>query len=283
MREKLLWLYLPESEEKPPVIVMDHGLGGVREMRLDAYAEKFADAGYACFLFDYRNYGASEGKKRQLINVKDQFVDWENAIYFIKKDNRVDGNQILLFGTSFSGGHVITLSSRRQDILAAVCQCPYTNTSATLNTARPLSSLKIFPLVVADILSSFTGYHPIMLKLSGAPGEAAIMAVPDYKSYLQQVLQHSYFVNKAPARTILEFLKYSPGKYTKNIENPIFYAVCLKDTVAPAEATLKYAKRSERGMIKSYDCGHFDIYFGNYFEIASEDYIVFFDNYAKKP
>ncbi|WP_332394589.1 hypothetical protein [Ralstonia sp. 1B3] len=30
-------------------------------MRLDAFAERFSDAGYACLVFDYRNFGASEG------------------------------------------------------------------------------------------------------------------------------------------------------------------------------------------------------------------------------
>jgi dienelactone hydrolase len=276
------WLYLPNVDQKCPVIVMAHGLGGVREMRLDAYAEKFANEGYACLLFDYRNYGTSDGSKRQLINVMDQLEDWDNAINFVKRHNKVDGQQILLFGTSFSGGHVITLSARRQDILATVSQCPYTNTQATIKTVSPLSSLKTLPLAIADTLSSLTGYHPIMLKLAGAPGEAALMAVPDYKSYLQQVPEHSYFVNKAPARTILEFLKYSPGKYTNNVENPILYAVCLKDTVAPAQTTIKHAKHSERGTIKTYECGHFDIYLGDYFESVTEDYIEFFDKYTAK-
>ena len=52
------WLYLPETEKKCPVIVMAHGLGGTRELRLYAFAERFAKAGCACFLFDYRNFGA---------------------------------------------------------------------------------------------------------------------------------------------------------------------------------------------------------------------------------
>ena len=79
------WLYLPASGEKCPIIVMAHGLGGTREMRLDEYAERFAAAGYACFLFDYRNFGASDGNKRQLINVRMQLEDWESAIEHVKK------------------------------------------------------------------------------------------------------------------------------------------------------------------------------------------------------
>ena len=41
------------NKSKSPIIVMAHGLGGTREMRLYEYAEKFAASGYARFFFDY--------------------------------------------------------------------------------------------------------------------------------------------------------------------------------------------------------------------------------------
>lgn len=272
------WLYMPSVDEKHPVIVMAHGLGGVREMRLDAYAERFVAAGYACFLFDYRNFGASDGGRRQRINVKEQLVDWNSAIDFIKKDERIDAAKILLFGSSFSGGHVITLSSKRKDIVATISQCPYTNTLATMRTASLLSAFKVIPTIIVDLCSCVIGYHPVMLKLADACGKAAIMAVSDYKGYLELVPEVSNFINKAPARTFIEFFKYSPSKYTKKIESPIYYAVCLKDTLAPAKETIKWAKLSNNATIEEYDCGHFDIYLGDYFEKAVVDYIVFLDN-----
>ena len=74
------WLYLPEGEEPRPVIVMAHGLGGIREMRLDAYAERFCEVGYACLVFDYRHFGASGGSPRQLLDVDRQLEDWAAAI-----------------------------------------------------------------------------------------------------------------------------------------------------------------------------------------------------------
>ncbi len=43
------------------MLVMAHGLGGVRQMRLDAFAERFSSAGYRCLVFDYRHFGASAG------------------------------------------------------------------------------------------------------------------------------------------------------------------------------------------------------------------------------
>lgn len=58
---------------------MAHGLGGVRQMRLDAFAERFSSAGYRCLLFDYRRFGASPGEPRQLLSVRRQLEDWRNV------------------------------------------------------------------------------------------------------------------------------------------------------------------------------------------------------------
>src|SRR5438270_10283107 len=52
-----------------PCVVMAHGWSGVREQRLDAYAERFARAGFTALLFDYRHFGASEGEPRQLLDI----------------------------------------------------------------------------------------------------------------------------------------------------------------------------------------------------------------------
>src|SRR6202451_4791442 len=73
------WLYRPASDGDAPLLVMAHGLGAVRTMRLDAYAERFSAAGYACLVFDYRNFGDSEGQPRQLLDVRMQLDDWAAA------------------------------------------------------------------------------------------------------------------------------------------------------------------------------------------------------------
>src|SRR6218665_3147778 len=78
------WLYLPESENPPPIIVMAHGFGTGRGMRLDAYAERFSELGDACLVFDYRHFGDSEGMPRQLLDVKKQLQDWKAAVAFVR-------------------------------------------------------------------------------------------------------------------------------------------------------------------------------------------------------
>ena len=78
------WLYLPDSGDPAPIIVMAHGLGAIKEMCLDAFAERFCDAGYACLVFDYRHFGASDGHPRQLLSVRRQLSDWAAAIAFAR-------------------------------------------------------------------------------------------------------------------------------------------------------------------------------------------------------
>ena len=69
------WFYLPDGVGPHPVVVMARGLGGVREMRLDAYAERFVAAGLGATVFDYRHPGASGGWPRQLVSVRRQLQD----------------------------------------------------------------------------------------------------------------------------------------------------------------------------------------------------------------
>ncbi len=53
-------------------------------MRLDAYAERFAQAGYHVLVFDYRHFGDSEGEPRQILDIKKQHQDWHAAISFAR-------------------------------------------------------------------------------------------------------------------------------------------------------------------------------------------------------
>ncbi len=69
-------LLLPDRGDPPPVIVMAHGFAGVRAMLLP-HATRFVEAGYAVFLFDYRNFGDSEGKPRHWVDPGRHLGDWD--------------------------------------------------------------------------------------------------------------------------------------------------------------------------------------------------------------
>ena len=53
------WMYLPDGPGPHPVVVMAHGIGGVKAAGLAPFAERFAAAGFAAVVFDYRHWGLS--------------------------------------------------------------------------------------------------------------------------------------------------------------------------------------------------------------------------------
>ena len=72
------------DDRRRPCVVMAHGLAAVKEMRLDAYAERFAAAGMSVFVFDYRGFGSSDGEPRQLLDIDAQHADWEAAVAYAR-------------------------------------------------------------------------------------------------------------------------------------------------------------------------------------------------------
>jgi pimeloyl-ACP methyl ester carboxylesterase len=76
------WLYRPDGVENPPIVVLAHGFGAFRDLRLDAYASRFAQAGYAALVFDYRSWGASDGEPRRVLDIGAQHADWRAAVAY---------------------------------------------------------------------------------------------------------------------------------------------------------------------------------------------------------
>jgi cephalosporin-C deacetylase-like acetyl esterase len=90
---------------------MAHGFGGQREMRLPAFAEHFAARGLAVPVFDYRCFGASDGMPRNWIDPRRHLADCHAAIEHARSLRDVDGSRLGLWGTSFSGGHVLATAA----------------------------------------------------------------------------------------------------------------------------------------------------------------------------
>jgi alpha-beta hydrolase superfamily lysophospholipase len=95
-------------------------------MALAHYGDRFAKAGFATFIFDYRTFGGSEGEPRHWASPSRHLDDFVSAVQYIKAElgDVVDVNRVNLWGTSFAGGHVLTLagSRLRDDITSVVAQ-----------------------------------------------------------------------------------------------------------------------------------------------------------------
>lgn len=266
------WLYRPVGVERPPVVVLGHGLGAIREMRLDAFAEHFAAAGIAALAFTYRYLGDSGGHPRQLMSVSRQLQDWEAALAYVESRPDLDGTRLAVWGSSFGGGHAIKIASRHPELRAAVAQCPFTDGMASATSLGFKGTLKVIPVVVRDLIAKLFGGAPVMVPIAAVPGQPALMSAHDaLPGYLALMPKGTKFVNHLAARVIPEIVTYRPGRAAGRIECPILFCVSDTDTVTPPGRTLTLARRAPRGVIKRYDAGHFEFYTGHVFEQLASD------------
>jgi dienelactone hydrolase len=278
------WLFRPDSDVPLPLVAMAHGFSGTRELRLDAYAERFADAGIAALVFDYRHFGASPGEPRQLLDIRKQLKDYEAALAYARGLDWVDADRVALFGTSFSGGHVLAVGARDPRLAAVVAQCPFTDGLATLRTLSPVVAFKLAATGVRDQVHALTGRPPYYMPAVGEPGSLAAMTTPDSKPGFEALLPpETRWENRVAARIALHSSAYRPGRRAPQISCPVLACVCDSDAVTPAERTVKLVSRARRAEIKRYPIGHFDIYVGEWWERAVADQTEFLTRHLLTP
>jgi pimeloyl-ACP methyl ester carboxylesterase len=260
---------------------MAHGVGAVRTMRLDAFAERFQAAGYACLVFDYRHFGDSEGMPRQLLDIDEQLEDWSSAISFAEQLAEVDGRKIVLWGTSFGGGHVIASGAKHKQVAAVIAQCPFTDGLASALATSFVSSVRVTGLALLDQLGAWFGAQPLMAATAGKPGAAALMTAPDAEpGYQGLIAPGSSIPLHVAARFALNIVRHFPGRKAKDLACPALFCVCESDSVAPSGATLKHVGKAPKGQVVMYPEGHFEIYVGAAFERVVADQIAFLQRHV---
>ena len=272
------WLYAQPKSAAAPLIILAHGLGGTREMRLDAFAERFHDAGYSCLVFDYRHFGASDGAPRQLLDVGSQLKDWHAAIAWARNTGVAARDRIVIWGSSFGGGHVLAVAAADPDIAAVIAQCPFTDGLSSTLALHPVSALKVTALAVLDLIGSWFGRKPIRANLAGRAGDAALMcshdALSGYRD-IQPAAAGAAIPNYVAARFALQIIRYYPGRLAGKIQCPVLACVCNPDTVAPTKTSLRHLRKLKWGTVVQYAYGHFEVYIGKGFEHVVKDQIAF--------
>lgn len=269
------WLFMPQNE-RPPLVILGHGLGGTREYGLEPFARRFAEAGMAALVFTYRHFGDSQGQPRQLLDIERQLGDWAAALVYSRGLDTIDRDRIALWGTSFGGGHVIEVAARDGGVAAVVSQCPFTDGLASLRAANPRSVTRALVPALRDEFARVRNRPPVTVPLVGPPGSGALMTSPDSPAgYRSLIPSGTRFEDRVAARIVNRIGLYRPGRSARKVTSPILFCICEADAVAPPEAALRYAATAPRGEVRRYPIGHFDIYLGQAFEDAVGDQTEF--------
>ncbi|MFA5940848.1 MAG: alpha/beta hydrolase [Sinimarinibacterium sp.] len=267
------------SDKGRPCVVMAHGLGGVRAARLDAFAERFAQAGLDALVFDYRCFGESDGEPRQHLNIRAQLDDWAAAIAHARTFEGVDPGRVALWGSSFSGGHVVVAAVEDGRVKAVSSQGPMMDgLAAFMNVVRyagPVQAAQLTAHAAWDALGALAGLRH-RIALIAPPGGLAAMSSNDAQSGYRAIVPEDW-INEVTAAWMLQLPLYRPLLKAARLPCPILICICTKDSVAPVAAAEDCARRAgPRAEVRRYDIGHFDIYVGDGFERAVADQTEFF-------
>jgi uncharacterized protein len=273
----------PDRVARPPLMVMGHGLGATREMGLQPYAERFAQAGIASLAFTYRHFGDSSGWPRQLLSVGRQLDDWRSALQFAREVPDVASNRIALWGTSFGAAHALVMANRDPGVRAVVAQCPFTDGVASIAAIPAPTVARLTLLGMRDLFASFIHpSSPVTVPLVGPPGSTALMSAPDAApGKFALTIDRQPFMNAATARVALRLRLYRPGRGARRITAPVLFCVADHDRVPPAAATIQHARRVPESTIRRYPVGHFDFYAGPTFEHVVTDQVAFLQRHLE--
>lgn len=253
-------LILPAQVARPPVIIMANGFGGIRLAGLPDFAQHFVEDGYAVYLFDYRNFGDSEGQPRHWVSPRRHVADWQAAVRHVRGLAGIDHDNIVLWGTSFSGGHVIATAARDPSIRTVIAQVPHVSGVASVLQVPLNVSLRLMLAAWRDQLGRLFG-RPHYSRIVGRAGEvAALCSAECWDGYARLIPPGASWDNRVLSRVFLELPFYSPGRSAKKVRAATLIIAGMRDSVTPAAAAHRAAKRIPNCEFHLLDGNHFELH-----------------------
>jgi len=254
-------LYLPERPRGPGV-VMAMGFGMVKEAHADDYAPYMARNGITVLAFDYRRFGKSRGEPRQALYPMDQVADYRCAINWLRRREGVDPDKVCVWGTSFSGGHTITLTAFPQPgVACGIAQVP--------NVYSYKTALEYFGTLEPILQLAETGRQaccegkPQYISIVSEQGEPALLVTEEARQYyLEKAKSLPTFQNRITMDSIDRILAYNPGDYAHLVSRPILMITASRDKTTPPSLAREVFQRvpAPGSRLVEYEAGHFDLY-----------------------
>jgi uncharacterized protein len=262
------WHYAPDGVDGPaPLVVMSHGYSAVKEMYLDDFAEHFAAGGLGVLVYDNRNLGASDGTPRGEIDPWQQIRDYRTAITWAATQPWTDPERIGIWGSSYSGAHVLVVAALDRRVRCVVSQVPLVS---GLANARRLIRADVFAglrqMFDADRAARYAGKEPgtIQVVWDKEPTEPCALPTEDsHDFFLGPILERATaWRNEVTLRSVEMFIEYEPGAYIADVApTPLMMVVAAKDHLTVVDLALEYFERARQPKeLLVLPGGHFEAY-----------------------
>jgi uncharacterized protein len=217
--------------------------------------------------FDYRTFGDSDGKPRNNVDPIDHGHDWDAAIAHVRTLDGIDRDQLVLWGTSFSGAHVICAAARDGNIAATISQVPFSGVSKGTEKPSPTPLWKIGAYVAWDILKTALTGSPCYIPVVGPPGSIAALNTPECEpGYHALIPEGKAFHNQTPAKALIKLASYDPLAFADRVTCPALVIAAEEDSLIPVEQARLMSSKLPKGEFCTLRCNHFAPYRGRCFE-----------------
>ncbi|OQV09991.1 hypothetical protein CLAIMM_14056 isoform 1 [Cladophialophora immunda] len=281
------WLYtpsVPAPSSGLPCIVMCHGFGAVKEMGIDAFAERFTTSIPVCALvYDNRNLGASDGLPRQEIIPALQCSDYSDAITYAQSRPEVDPRRVAIWGTSYSGAHVLSVAAVDRRVKAVISQVMVADGWANFHRLVRNDLVKdMEAMFEKDRQGRARGELPMTIQsVSANPEkELCVLPTPDSWEYVSTWIKKLPGVNaknEVTVRSMEAFRAYNASGYIHHISpTPLLMVVADKDELTPTDIAIEaYSRAREPKQFHLFPGGHYAGYFGEAFDKSTAVQIEF--------
>lgn len=262
-------IYRPDGVTGPiPAVVASGGFADSVE-RMVTTAEALAAAGLGVLIYEHRNTGISDGEPRGEIDPITQTRDMAMAVTFARTVEGFDPDRLGLFGTSFSGGHVLALAAADKRIKAVVASNPWI---AGFEVALHLGGAQVIEqfraILDQERERALAGAAPTLVTLGRREDDPST----DFALFRDNAAM-DYFEHSPAGRpetwrneftqASLEFvIGYDVRQYAKRISpTPLMMLVALDDHTMPAHLGLQFFEDAlEPKELVTFRGGHYDAY-----------------------
>lgn len=269
------WWYAGGKGGSGATVVMAHGFSGTKELYLDDFAAFFAKGGLNVLVYDHRNTGESDGEPRLEIDPWQQVRDYRDAITWVSMRADADPERIGIWGSSYSGGHVLMVGAIDRRVKCVVSQVPLvhggTSTSRLVRSDMLVEMRQMFD---ADRQARLNGEPPGMIPvIAENEGDPAVLPTADSRAFFQSLPAEraANWRNEVTLRSVELFAAYEPGFYAPLVcPTPLLIAAARDDVLTAFDITASvYEKALHPKKFVALPGGHFDAYTGEAFEISA--------------
>ncbi|MEM9419490.1 MAG: alpha/beta hydrolase [Planctomycetota bacterium] len=178
-------LYLPDSYQpgaRLPAVIVTGAWTTVKEQMPARYAAELADRGFATLAFDFRNWGQSEGNRRQYENPTLKTQDIVAAAAFLAERPEVEPTQIAGLGICASAGYMAGAVAESDHLQALALVAPWLHDAEVIDAVYGTDNVKNLLAVshAADQAFASAGESQMAPAASTTDDTAIMFNVPYY-------------------------------------------------------------------------------------------------------